>query len=100
MRVSAGPDFTEELWDEWGDVTNWKQAMWETVAVCQGLEGLGMIIPEFTENWAEKIREWREKILSLEKEPAIVRVGRQLTHEFPDIYGDLEICSSGYVVGT
>jgi hypothetical protein len=100
VRVSAEPDFTEDLYDDWYDITDWRQGMWETVMVCQGLEGLGMVVSAFTEDWAEKIKEWRDKISKLEKEPAIVRVGTQHTHEFPDIYGDLCICSSGYVVGS
>lgn len=98
--MSAEPDFTEDLYDDWDDITDWKQGMWETLMMCQGLEGLGMVMPEFSEDWAEKIREWRDKISKMEKEPAIVRVGTQRTHEFLDIYRDLCVCSSGYVAGS
>jgi hypothetical protein len=89
VRVSAEPDYAEDLYDDWDDITDWRQGVWETVMVCQGLEGLVMMIPEFTEDWAGEIKEWRDKFSKMEKEPAIVQVGAQHTHEFPDIYGDL-----------
>ncbi|KAK3723991.1 hypothetical protein LTR37_001475 [Vermiconidia calcicola] len=111
MRTLAGePDFVPE-WegdDWWWDGTAeegdhpevWRQRLWEDVMVCQGLEGLGMIRPGLRDAWVEKVREWRAEVAGLEREPGIVKVGRQATMEYPFLLGDLRICASGYVGGT
>ncbi|KAK8128057.1 hypothetical protein PG984_009165 [Apiospora sp. TS-2023a] len=87
----------------------WRQRMWENVMVCQGLEGLQMLLPgkggggETTarrERWADKVRGWRRQIEELEREPALVKVGRQATLVSPYLLGDLRICVSGYVPGS
>ena len=106
MRVKAGAEFEEGFQDDWwfGEdehrERDWRQRMWEGVMLCQGLEGLGMIRPELQDAWVEKVREWREKISRLEREPEIVRVGRQATLEYPFLLGDLRILAGGYVAGT
>ncbi|SMR45899.1 unnamed protein product [Zymoseptoria tritici ST99CH_1E4] len=98
-RALAGPDFEPGFKDDWwyrkADGKDWRQRMWETVMVCQGLNGLEMIRPDLREKWLPKIREWREQIAKLE-EPEFVRVGMQATHEYPYLLGDLRICMSGY----
>lgn len=80
--------------------THWRQRMLESVMICQGLEGLGMIRPELQDQWFVEIREWKNKIAMLESEPALTEVGRQATLEYPYLLGDLRICASGYVAGT
>lgn len=103
-RALAGPDFQEGFADSWwfdeDDDQNWRQRMWESVMVCRGLEGLGMVRPQLLDSWVPKIRGWREKIAALEQEPEWIRVGRQATLEYPYLLGDLRICGSGHVLGT
>ncbi|OTA97531.1 hypothetical protein M434DRAFT_391722 [Hypoxylon sp. CO27-5] len=83
------------------DFEDWRQNMLENIMLCQGLKGLGIIRAEtdLAECYTAKIMEWKEKIESFEAEPAKTRVGIWDTHEYPDLSGDLWICSSGYVVG-
>lgn len=89
--------------------SKWRQRMWENVMVCQGLEGLQMLLPQSDgagettagrERWAGKVRAWRRQIEKLEREPALVKVGRQATLVSPYLLGDLRICVSGYVSGS
>ncbi|KAK8119176.1 uncharacterized protein PG998_003802 [Apiospora kogelbergensis] len=82
--------------------STWRQRLWENVMVCQGLEGLQMLLPGATrrERWAEKVREWRLLIENLGREPALVKVGRQATLASPYLLGDLRVCVSGYVGGS
>ncbi|USW54206.1 hypothetical protein Slin15195_G075250 [Septoria linicola] len=98
-RAKAGPDFQENFLDQWeydpDDTQDWRQRMWESVMLCQGLEGLGMIVPESQKAWEEKIKIWREKVTGLETEPKWIKVGRQATLEYPFLLGDLRICVSG-----
>lgn len=104
MRAKAGPDFQEDFDDGWwydeDTSEDWRQRMWENIMVCQGLEGLGMIRPGLQDLWIDKVREWREKIAALEREPPKTLVGRQGTLEYPFLLGDLRICASGFVMGT
>ncbi|PSK42173.1 hypothetical protein B9Z65_4087 [Elsinoe australis] len=105
VRRLAGPDFKDDFDEGWwyapdDDATEWRQRLWENVMVCQGLNGLGMIRPEFRGQWVGKVKEWRDKIAALDHEPSIVQVGLQATHEYPFLHGDLRICVSGYVLGT
>ncbi|RYP50146.1 hypothetical protein DL768_004263 [Monosporascus sp. mg162] len=109
IRAKAGPDFTEEELDDgwWYDPNRygdgspyWRQRLWENTMICQGLEGLGMIRPGLQDRWVAKIKEWREKVASLEEEPPVIMVGRQGTLDYPYLLGDLRICVSGYVTGT
>lgn len=105
MRAKAGIadfqlDFADGWWYDPDDEQNWRQRMLEAVMICQGLDGLGMIRPGLQDAWAEKIKGWREKIASLEKEPAWTKVGRQATLEYPFLLGDLRVCGTGYVCGT
>ncbi|KAK8090575.1 hypothetical protein PG994_000080 [Apiospora phragmitis] len=86
----------------------------ENVMVCQGLEGLQMLLlpgKDETETetetkawqrerWVEKVRAWRRHIENLAREPALVKVGRQATLVSPYLLGDLRICVSGYVSGS
>lgn len=108
-RSQAGPDFQEGFADDWwshgaeeeeDDDLAWRQRMWESAMVCQGLEGLGMIRPELRESWTPKIKQWRAQIAGLERAPRWIRVGRQATLEYPFLLGDLRICGSGFVAGT
>ncbi|KAK5637564.1 hypothetical protein RRF57_013279 [Xylaria bambusicola] len=78
----------------------WRQRLWENVMMCQGLEGLEMLLPETQDKWIGRIKEWREKIMKMDKEPPMTKVGRQATLEYPYMLGDLRICVSGYVAGT
>ncbi|KAI0546359.1 hypothetical protein F4679DRAFT_557703 [Xylaria curta] len=105
VRARAGvADFQEDFDDGWWYVErpdrDWRQRLWEDIIMCQGLEGLGMLIPDHQGQWLEKIREWRNKIAKLDREPPLTKVGRQATLEYPYLLGDLRICASGYVVGT
>lgn len=105
MRAKAGiTDFQTAFADYWwydpDDEQDWRQRMLEAIMICQGLDGLGMIRPDLQDVWAEKIRGWREKIASLEKEPGWIKVGRQATLEYPFLLGDLRVCGTGYVCGT
>ena len=106
MRVKAGEDFEEGFKDDWWYVEgehqerSWRQRMWEAVMVCQGLDGLAMMRPELQDAWIGKVKEWREKISRLEKEPDIIKVQRQATLDYPWLLGDLRICAGGYVGGT
>ncbi|KAI1408252.1 hypothetical protein F5Y13DRAFT_172929 [Hypoxylon sp. FL1857] len=99
LDAGAGPDFAASIYE---DNANWRQIMLENVMQCQGLEGLGMILPgtDIAEQYKPKIREWREKIGRIKEEPATTRVGIWDTHKYPDLWGDLWICSSGYVFGS
>lgn len=105
MRAKAGvtdfqSDFADYWWYDPDDEQDWRQRMLEAIMICQGLDGLGMIRPGLQDVWAEKIRGWREKIASLEKEPEWTKVGRQATLEYPFLLGDLRVCGTGYVCGT
>ncbi|KAI1357900.1 hypothetical protein F5Y08DRAFT_323082 [Xylaria arbuscula] len=105
LRAKAGvPEFQEDFDDGWWYVENstqdWRQRFWENIMICQGLEGLGMLRPNMEDKWMGKIREWREKIAKLDREPPVDRVGWQATLEYPYLLGDLRICASGYVAGT
>ncbi|KAI0112349.1 hypothetical protein F4776DRAFT_641007 [Hypoxylon sp. NC0597] len=83
------------------DLEGWKQDMLESIMFCQGLEGLGMIRAEtdLAKYYRPKIMGWKEKIESFVEEPARTMVGIWNTHEYPDLLGDLWICSSGYAGG-
>ncbi|KAL9062877.1 MAG: hypothetical protein Q9157_008568 [Trypethelium eluteriae] len=104
IRAQAAPDFDDNFDDGWwydeDDGEDWRQRLWETVMVCQGLEGLGMIRPGIQDQWVDKIREWKDKVARLDREPHTTKVGRQGTLEYPFLLGDLRICASGYVAGT
>lgn len=112
IRSQAAPDFQgnfddgwwyvpDEAWEEEeGTARDWRQAMWENVMICQGLEGMGMMRPTLRHLWVDKARTWKEQISKLEKEPELTKVGRQATLESPYLLGDLRICVSGYVLGT
>lgn len=101
MRAKAGPDFQDDFRDLWlcneeqHHGLDWRQRMWENVMVCQGLDGLGMIRPSLQDQWVERVREWREKICELEKEPELVKVGRHTTLEYPFLLGDMRVCAIG-----
>lgn len=103
-RALAARDFQDGFEDGWwyveDDDQDWRQRMWEGMMLCQGLEGLGMIRPELRDGWVPKIKEWKEKVAALEKEPGWIEVGRQKTMEYPFLLGDLRVCGSGYVLGT
>ncbi|KAL7620912.1 hypothetical protein AAE478_008222 [Parahypoxylon ruwenzoriense] len=102
-REAAGavPEFSEREFSWRSGTGDWRQNMLEDLMQCQGLEGLGMILPGAAgEKWKPKIKEWRDRIARLEQEPATTNVGLWETHEYPDLLMDLCICSSGYVTGT
>ncbi|RYC56368.1 hypothetical protein CHU98_g9841 [Xylaria longipes] len=105
LRAKAGvPDFQSDFDDGWwydeGLDQDWRQRLWEDVMMCQGLDGLGMLRPDMQDQWMGKIREWRDKIAKLDREPPLTKVGRQATLEYPYLLGDLRICASGYVGGS
>jgi hypothetical protein len=49
MRALAGPDFKENFTDAWSwsddGPGDWRQRLWENAMLCQGLEGLQMLLP-------------------------------------------------------
>lgn len=106
MRAQAGiEDFASDFVPEWwygedDSPEDWRQRLLETTMVCQGLEGLGMALPQFQPDWISKVKDWRAKIVQLQKSPEPVMVGRQATHEYPFLLGDLRVCASGYVGGS
>lgn len=105
LRARAGAadfqaDFEDEWWYDGGAEQSWRQRFWENVMVCQGLEGLGMMLPGVQDKWLGKVREWREQIARLDREPRATKVGRHTTLEYPYLLGDLRICASGYAAGT
>ncbi|KAI1746723.1 hypothetical protein F4782DRAFT_523620 [Xylaria castorea] len=105
IRAKAGvTDFQEHFDDRWwyGEALDqdWRQRLLEDIMMCQGLEGLGMLRPDTQDQWMEKIREWRDKIAKLDREPPLTQVGRQATLEYPYLLGDLRICVSGYHGGS
>ncbi|KAK5173300.1 uncharacterized protein LTR77_001981 [Saxophila tyrrhenica] len=94
-RQQAGGEFDGAFFflkDRWNSHEAWRQRMWEAVCICQGLEGLGMMRPQLRPQWIEKMKEWRERIAALEKEPAEVTVGEEKTREYPFLIGDLLVC--------
>ncbi|KAI0119836.1 hypothetical protein F4814DRAFT_413510 [Daldinia grandis] len=97
--AGAGPEFADKIGDLGIATCSWRQLMLENVMQCQGLEGLGMIQEgtEIAERWAPKIREWKEKIESME-EPATTKLGIRDMYEYPDLFGDLRVCSAGYLL--
>ena len=86
IRAAAGGDFVEE----------WKQHLWWTIVMCQGLEGMVMIRAGGLDAWKERLVVWRRKIEAMTERPAKIRVGTQETYIFPDLKGDLSITTSGY----
>ena len=99
MREKAGPDFEEGFRDDWWydedehSERDWRQRMWESVMICQGLDGLAQIRPNLQDAWIERVKEWREKISRLEKEPDVFRIARQATLQYPFLLGDLRVCA-------
>lgn len=104
MRELAGPDFQEDMDDGWwynpDSEEDWKQRFWENMMICQGLNGMGMMRPQLRSAWVEKVKQWRENVSQMEREPQTVEVGRQATLQSPYLLGDLRVCASGYVGGT
>jgi hypothetical protein len=108
VRAAVGGDI-EEIWTRESGVEwfgrGWKQTMWEAVVLYQGLEGMELLregdMEGDVEGWRAKLMAWRGRIERMgdESEPNEVVVGRQKTYVFPDLKGDLDICSSGYCPG-
>ncbi|TFY54561.1 hypothetical protein EVJ58_g8791 [Rhodofomes roseus] len=90
VRAAVGGDFEEE----------WKQELWWSVVMCQGLEGMMMIRPGNLTQWSDRLVAWRAKIAALPVKPTKFKVGRQETYVFPDLRGDLDVATSGYACGT
>ncbi|KAI1645777.1 uncharacterized protein F4817DRAFT_342250 [Daldinia loculata] len=99
--AGAGPEFADNIGDLGIATSSWRQLMLENVMQCQGLEGLGMIREgtEIAERWKPKIREWRDKIERME-EPVTTKVGLDDMYEYPDLFGDLRMCCTGYLLKT
>ncbi|KAF2668008.1 hypothetical protein BT63DRAFT_447565 [Microthyrium microscopicum] len=104
VRQSVGPDFGPDDSDDENeddlDSLPWKQFLWSEIAVCQGLEGLGMMLNTDAGDFRVELYALRDRIEALEREPERVVVGRNHTYRLPSLYRDLGICSSGYVGGT
>lgn len=80
----------EEREEEKGP-NEWRQDLWESVMLCQGLEGLGMMLPRSRDAWVDKVRMWREQVSRLPDEPpALVMDESRVTLRYPYIVGDLE----------
>ncbi|CZT15076.1 uncharacterized protein RCC_12098 [Ramularia collo-cygni] len=100
-ETAAAPDFQENFPVDWlyhedhqrvedpEAALDWRQRLWGNVMLCQGLEGLGMMRPDLRHAWIDRVRMWRDQIARLEKEPELVKVGRQATFEYPFLLGDL-----------
>lgn len=91
QEAGARPDF-DDLPKFWTfSPRNWRQSMLEDLMNCQGLEGLGMMIPgtEIAERYKPKIREWRDEIERLNIEPRWIGVDRIQTREYPNVSEDL-----------
>ncbi|CAH0037808.1 unnamed protein product [Clonostachys solani] len=86
--------FTED------DPGDWRQRLWENTMLCQGLEGLGMIVPGLQDAWLERIRGWRRKIAEMAEEPRMLVLGEQVTYDYPYLFGELRICGQGFVGAT
>lgn len=103
VRVRSGPEFQSDFDGDWSGVGgpdhDWRQNMWENVMMCQGFEGLEMIREGMQDRWIPRIREWRDKIAGLEREPPAIKIGRESTLEYPFLLGDLKCCVTGYVGG-
>ncbi|KAF4553536.1 Hypothetical protein D9617_6g092670 [Elsinoe fawcettii] len=95
-----GPGLGEDGWYDDDDEIDWRQKIWENVMLCQGLDGIGMMLPEQRGAWVEKLRRWRDQIAAMDSEPEKVKVGLWNTSKCPWLLGDLRICTSGYVGGT
>lgn len=100
LRAKAGPefqpDFDDDEQDVGGEEHDWRQKLWEDVMMCQGLDGLEMLREELQDGWVPRIKEWRDKIGRLEKEPEMTKIGSSSTYEYPFLLGDLGCCISGY----
>ncbi|EPS99214.1 hypothetical protein FOMPIDRAFT_1164125 [Fomitopsis schrenkii] len=81
VRAAVGGDFDVE----------WKQEVWRTVVMCQGLHGMEMIRPGNIRPWRERLTAWRAKIEALTTRPDRVRIHNQETYIFPNIQGDLHV---------
>jgi hypothetical protein len=101
-RALVGADFCEGFRDDWcnpdGTDTDgedspdeWKQRLWENVMLCQGLEGLGMMMPHLRTAWADRVRAWRHMIAGLTEEPESVIVYDDCKPilEYPFLLGDV-----------
>ncbi|KAK7210296.1 hypothetical protein V2G26_017474 [Clonostachys chloroleuca] len=82
------------------DPGNWRQRLWENTMLCQGLEGLGMILPGQQDSWLKKIRRWRRKIAKMTEEPRMLVLGEQITYDYPYLFGELRICGQGFIGAT
>ncbi|KAK8011080.1 hypothetical protein PG990_010045 [Apiospora arundinis] len=107
----GGEEYAHKESESAGDAKyedTWRQQMWENVVVCQGLEGLQMLLlpagkgndQAARERWADKVRTWRRQIEQLERKPALVKVDRQATLVSPYLLGDLRVCIGGYCGGS
>ena len=83
VRASVGGDFDIE----------WKQELWWTVVMCQGLHGMEMIRPGNLGHWREKLTACRAKIDAMTTKPDRVRIHKQETYIYPDIRDDLRVLS-------
>ncbi|KAI1463603.1 uncharacterized protein F4812DRAFT_235202 [Daldinia caldariorum] len=68
---------------------------------CQGLEGLGMMMNgnEIAERFKPRIRERREgqdRARGGNTVPAPISMGDWETHEYPNLWGDIQVCFEGY----
>jgi hypothetical protein len=80
---------------------DWKYDMFESIVLCQGLEGMEMLTTAGREKWRGRVAIWREQIARIDiAPPKKVQVGTQRTYPFPWLRGDIAITTSGYVLGT
>ncbi|KAI1140930.1 hypothetical protein F5Y05DRAFT_292418 [Hypoxylon sp. FL0543] len=89
-RLEAGAG-----WDYFYDPkSRWRQRILDNIMMCQGLEGLGMILSgtDIAEKWKPKIKAWKAQINALEEEPASTGAGAARAREYPDLLGELCIC--------
>jgi hypothetical protein len=95
------PDDIRNDGDEEGEQEKyWKQRLWNELVIDQGLEGLGMMVERDAGPFKDKLTMLHAKIAALETEPDEVVVGRNKTYRLPFLAGELDICCSGYVMGT
>ncbi|KAI1174778.1 hypothetical protein F4777DRAFT_579671 [Nemania sp. FL0916] len=79
---------------EWVDTFEevWQQLLLESIMLCQGLDGLGMLVSGSQDLWLDRIREWKKKIAKLDQKPATTIVVGKSTYEYPCLLLDLCIC--------
>jgi hypothetical protein len=105
VRQTVGPDFAPEessdaAYEGSEPEEHWKQLIWDELFVNQGLEGLGMMVEKDAGAYKDRLTGLHARISALETQLEETVVGRNTTYSWPCLRGDLDICCSGYIMGT